>query len=98
MNRILTAALAVFTGTLTVIASANAAVSPEQAARLKGDLTPVGAERASNADGTIPAWTGGYTAIPPGYTQGQQRADPFADEKPLLQASPRRTTGPMRTD
>ena len=38
-----------------------AAVSPEEAARLDKDLTPVGAERAGNAAGTIPAWTGGVT-------------------------------------
>ncbi|HQX23582.1 MAG TPA: DUF1329 domain-containing protein, partial [Pseudomonadota bacterium] len=38
--------------------SANAAVSAEQAARLGKDLTPTGAEKAGNADGTIPAWTG----------------------------------------
>lgn len=30
-------------------------------------LTPVGAERAGNASGTIPAWTGGLTEIPPGF-------------------------------
>lgn len=36
----------------------HAAVSAEQAARLGADLTPVGAERAGNADGSIPAWDG----------------------------------------
>ena len=30
-------------------------------------LTPFGAERAGNADGTIPAWTGGITSAPAGY-------------------------------
>lgn len=33
---------------------------------LKTTLTPFGAERAGNAAGTIPAWTGGLTAIPSG--------------------------------
>ena len=37
----------------------NAAVSPGQAARLGADLTPFGAEKAGNSDGSIPAWTGG---------------------------------------
>lgn len=37
-------------------ASPWAAVSPEQAARLGNDLTPLGAEMAGNADGSIPAW------------------------------------------
>ena len=30
------------------------------------DLTPVGAERAGNAAGTIPPWTGGITGVPEG--------------------------------
>jgi hypothetical protein len=64
--------------------SAGRAPSPsEQAARLDADLTPVGAERAGNADGSIPAWTGGLPKAPPidpkvGYL------DPFADDKPLF--------------
>lgn len=63
---------------------ALAAVSPEDAARLGSELTPVGAERAGNADGTIPAWNGGMTTPPPGYEPGGQRIDPFAEESPLL--------------
>jgi hypothetical protein len=51
---------------------------------LKTTLTPFGAERAGNADGSIPAWTGGYTTVPAGYVSGQPRPDPFADEKPIL--------------
>ena len=39
---------------------ANAAVTAQQAARLGADLTPMGAEKAGNAAGTIPAWTGGH--------------------------------------
>jgi hypothetical protein len=62
---------------------AQAAVSPDQAARLKTDLTPMGAERAGNADGSIPAWDGGYTQAPADYKSGDKRADPFAGEKPL---------------
>lgn len=37
---------------------AYAKVSPEEAARLGRELTPVGAERAGNKDGTIPPWVG----------------------------------------
>ena len=66
---------------------AQAAVSPEQAARLKTDLTPMGAERAGNADGSIPAWDGGYTQVPAGFKSGDKRADPFAGEKPLYSIS-----------
>lgn len=64
---------------------AGAAVSAEEAARLQSDLTPLGAEKAGNKEGTIPAWNGGYTKVWPGYKSGQPRPDPFADEKPLLQ-------------
>ena len=58
--------------------------SPDQAARLKSDLTPLGAERAGNRDGSIPAWTGGFTTASPGYQRGAPRPDPFAAEKPLF--------------
>jgi len=36
--------------------AALAAVSPEEASRLGKDLTPMGAEMAGNADGSIPPW------------------------------------------
>ncbi len=36
----------------------TAAVPAQQAARLGTDLTPIGAERAGNREGTIPAWDG----------------------------------------
>jgi hypothetical protein len=61
-----------------------AAVTPEEAGKLKTTLTPMGAEKAGNADGTIPAWDGGYTTVPPGYQSGDKRPDPFAGEKPLF--------------
>lgn len=63
--------------------SSFAAVSPEQAARLGKDLTPFGAERAGNAAGTIPAWTGGFNKPIPGEVLGGKRLDPYANEKPL---------------
>ncbi|MCC6075112.1 DUF1329 domain-containing protein [Pseudomonas sp. GCM10022188] len=69
---------------LTFGSLAVAAVSPDQAARLKSELTPFGAEKAGNADGSIPAWNGGYTQPIPGFENGGRRADPFANEQPLL--------------
>jgi hypothetical protein len=63
--------------------AAPAAVSNQDAAELKSRLTPVGAERSGNADGTIPAWTGGVTAAP-GYVSGAPRPDPFSADKPLF--------------
>lgn len=67
--------------------SAYASVSPEDAAKLKSTLTPFGAEKAGNADGTIPAWDGGFTKVPDGYVSGTPRVDPFAAEKPLFSIS-----------
>src|SRR5690554_1859260 len=61
-------------------AGVNAAVSPEEAARLGQDLTPLGAERAGSADGRIPAWDGGLSR--PGEDINRPQ-NPFADEQPL---------------
>ena len=74
-------------GLLGLASSSFAAVSPEEAAKLKTELTPMGAEKAANKDGTIPAWNGGYTKVPAGYKNGDPRADPFAAEKPLYSIS-----------
>jgi len=52
--------------------------------RLGKDLTPIGAERAGNADGTIPAWEGGLTTPPAGWDPKQGYVDPFPGDKPLL--------------
>ncbi len=65
-----------------------AGVSPEEAARLDRDLTPVGAERAGNAAGTIPAWTGGVTEAPAGYKPGMHHPDPFAADAALFTITP----------
>jgi hypothetical protein len=51
---------------------------------LTSTLTPFGAERAGNADGSIPAWTGGNTTMPAGYISGQPRPDPYANDKVLF--------------
>lgn len=59
---------------------ASAAVTNEQAAKLKAELTPLGAERAGNKDGTIPAWDGGAA-------KGEWNKDLFPQEKPRLQIS-----------
>lgn len=59
------------------------AASPEDAARLKGELTPLGAERAGNKDGSIPAWTGGFKGTIAGESAKGKRGDPFPGEKPL---------------
>ncbi|MBU3057318.1 DUF1329 domain-containing protein [Pseudomonas indica] len=64
---------------------ALAAVSPQEVAKLGTTLTPFGAEKAGNAAGTIPEWTGGITQPPADYKKpGQHHPDPFADDKPLF--------------
>lgn len=67
------------------IASPGAlAVSADEAKQLGSTLTPIGAEKAGNKDGTIPAYTGPLAA-PASYQKGATlRPDPFADEKPRL--------------
>lgn len=75
---ILTAAAAA-----TMAATAAAATS-EEAAQLGKTLTPLGAEKAGNKDGTIPAWDGGLTRPAAGFKAGGRRdQDPYAGEKPL---------------
>ena len=52
--------LTLLSSAIALVFSCNALakLTPEQAARLGNDLTPVGAEKAGNADGSIPEWTG----------------------------------------
>ncbi|MDH3645529.1 MAG: DUF1329 domain-containing protein [Gammaproteobacteria bacterium] len=75
--------------TLTVLSlllpvAALAGVSPDQAARLGADLTPMGAEQAGNADETIPAWEGGISSPAdagfPDFKTGGHHPNPFADD------------------
>ena len=63
---------------------AHAKLTRAELERLGGDLTPLGAEKAGNKEGTIPAWDGGLTTPPAGWSPGQPYADPFAAEKPLF--------------
>jgi hypothetical protein len=51
---------------------------------LKTTLTPMGSERAGNADGSIPAWTGGLTQAPAGWTPDQRMPDLFASDPKIL--------------
>jgi len=63
--------------------SATAKISEQDAAKLEKELTPFGAVRAANADGSIPAWTGGIKSAPAGYKVGDHHVDPFADDKAM---------------
>ena len=59
---------------------AFSAVSVEEAESLKSTLTPLGAEKAANADGSIPAWTGGVVAKDVADANAQPRKSYFADD------------------
>jgi len=61
--------------------ASQSAVTPEEAAKLKSTLTPIGAEKAGNAAGTIPAWTGTPTPV----SKDRPTADLFPQEKPVLE-------------
>jgi len=69
---------------LAVASGATAGVPQAQADRLGRDLTPVGAEKAGNPEGTIPAWEGGITRPPANYKLGDFHPDPFAADKVTL--------------
>ncbi|RMH82354.1 DUF1329 domain-containing protein [Pseudomonas sp. AOB-7] len=61
-----------------------AAASSTELAKLGTTLTPMGAEKAGNADGSIPEWSGGLPKdAAPVDAQGFL-GDPYAGEKPLF--------------
>jgi hypothetical protein len=65
--------------------NATAKVSPEEASKIGDQLTPLGAEKAGNESGTIPAWTGGLNSKNTAKSSDTGRPNnPFADEKPLF--------------
>jgi hypothetical protein len=73
-----------FLSSVLCFLSSVVALLAADASRLGGDLTPLGGEKAGNADGSIPAWTGGLTTAPAGYKPGDHHPDPFAGERPLF--------------
>ncbi len=72
---------------------AEAAIPAAQVERLSKDLTPVGAERAANKDGSIPAWSGGLATAPAGWKPEMGYVDPFASDKILQTVSAANLTG-----
>lgn len=68
-----------------VTGHACAAVSTDEAKALGTTLTEFGAVKAGNADGSIPAYTGGLTKAPADFKPGTGYwANPFSGEKPLF--------------
>ena len=65
----------------------SAAVSQQEAKKLGAELTPMGAEKAGNAAGTIPAWSGSMSGVPEGLSymgSGDVYPDPYAADKVLF--------------
>ena len=73
-------------GAMTLSAAVHAELSAADLAKLGTTLTPMGAEKAGNAAGTIPAWDGGITKVPAGvnFKSGGLYPDPFPNDKPLF--------------
>lgn len=74
---------------LAVHGAALARVDAQTAAQLGTTLTPVGAVEAGNAEGTIPAWKGGVTKLPPAFNgykadSGDYYPNPYPEDKPLF--------------
>ena len=81
LNKLLSCILAA-AGLLAIDAHS---ASQDDVSRLGRDLTGVGAEKAGNADGTIPTFSGTEPA-PAGWSWGKPRVDywKYRDEKPLF--------------
>jgi hypothetical protein len=65
--------------------SVYAKASADEVAQLGTKLTPLGAEKGANKDGSIPAWDGGLTKAPACFDGSTYLCDPFADDKPLYE-------------
>lgn len=74
------AIVALMAGTTTVFA----AVTADEASKLKSTLTPLGGEKAGNKDGSIPAWDGKKT-VASSPKAGDIPTQPFPNEKPVVQ-------------
>ena len=73
---------------LFVAGQVMAAPSAQDIAKLGNELTPMGAERAANADGSIPAWEGGIRSSAeagfPDFQSGGHHPDPYAADQQLF--------------
>nr|WP_067297389.1 DUF1329 domain-containing protein [Marinobacterium profundum] len=70
-------------GVLSGFQFSYAAVAVDEAAQLSSSLTPLGGEKAGNADGTIPEWTGGTAKLP---VQGENYIpwEFLSDDQPIV--------------
>lgn len=74
--------IAIALSAFALASGADAAVTADEARQLGVSLTPFGAEKAANADGSIPAYNPAPIAPPAGYKAGSGHyPDPYANEK-----------------
>ena len=74
----------------------SAAVSKQEARKLGAELTPMGAQKAGNADGSIPMWTGSMSGVPAGLSymgSGDVFPDPYASDRVLYTINARNMSG-----
>ena len=73
-------------GALVISTGATAQLAAGDLAKLGTTLTPMGAELAGNAAGTIPAWDGGITKVPAGlaFKATGTYPDPYAADKSVF--------------
>jgi hypothetical protein len=85
----LTMLLSATLGAMWLSTGAYAELSAADLAKLGTTLTPMGAEKAANAAGTIPAWDGGITKVPAGLKVAAtgNYPDPYPNDKPLFTIS-----------
>jgi len=69
---------------LVMGASTGALAQSADYSKLGTTLTPMGAEKAGNAAGTIPAWDGGLSKPIAGFDPNKGYADPYAADKPIV--------------
>ena len=79
-------AISIWATVLTLSMSATAKISQEEAARLGNDLTFTGAEKAGNAEGTIPDFSGEVPSFDKAITDNPAAhlPNPYSDEEPLF--------------
>ena len=82
-QRLLRQTAAALTGAVLLATPLHTLAADGDAAKLGDELTPVGAKRAGNEEGTIPAWDGGLTEPPDCYDgPGSWYCNPFPDDTP----------------
>jgi hypothetical protein len=78
---LITTAITLSLGTFGI----HAKITEAEIAKLGTELTPLGGTKAGNADKSIPAWDGGITQPPAGYSEGDFHPNPFPDDKVLFE-------------